>query len=120
MGGTLRKRFRQLLEKTHTRKKGGKVFAHSLARYPLSAKPVPRALDAALRVYDLWKKHKKDWTLWQIGEAANVFPDGQTKPTDTPGTIRDKRTAMASTVRRYITTAERYVENVGKGRFPVK
>jgi hypothetical protein len=125
--GSIQKRFKRLLNEVRPQKKGGKITGNSYARYPLAAKAVPKALETALRVYDVWKVHRKKdrrdkngWTLWQIGEAANASDTQKTQPSDTPAVITDKRMTMAVAVSRYIVTAERYIRNVGKGRFPEK
>ena len=117
---TLKKRFGELLRKHHTGRRGGNRFAVSFAAYRLATKPVVSALERTLRVYDLWKAHRSEWTLWQIGEAAKISADLHSRATDTTASLRDKRGRMAILVSRYVKNARGYIDNVGKGVFPKK
>jgi hypothetical protein len=75
----------------------------------------------ALNIYDTYieaKQSGKKMTLWQIGNKLKVVPSAVIAPNDTPAILRDKKNALAATVKRYLNQAELAISNSSKGTFP--
>jgi len=116
---TLKRRFNELLRKNHSGKRGGNRFAKSLAHHPLASKPVVRALELTLRVYDL-NVQNSEWKLWQIGQEAKVSKEYKVDPSVPTWRTRADRKMLAIYTSRFLKHAKAYIKNAGKGVFPKK
>lgn len=110
--------FRQLLKEHHTGKVGRpKHEAHSQFEWcEISGELTLQSLEVMLTVYDL--RQKTSLKLWQIGEMANVNPSQHTMADDPHDVLVSKKAVLNSTVSRYLTWANRLMENLCEGRFP--
>lgn len=120
----LQSRFNALLNKRHTIKRGRqyKTFAESLAKYPLAKNYTIRNLETTLAVYNEYLKHKGQKPkvpYWKIGENLTLVPKAMTSPKLTPNENYDRKNTMAASVLRYVRSAEKMIENVAQGKFPV-
>ena len=110
--------FRQLLKEHHTGKVGRpKHEAHSQFEWcEISGELTLQSLEVMLTVYDL--RQKTSLKLWQIGEMANINPSQHTMADDPHGVLVSKKAVLNSTVSRYLTWANRLMENLCEGQFP--
>ena len=121
----LQKKFAELLQTTHTGKRGRKSLktATSTARYPLHRNFTTHNLKQMLRAYDavmandaLPKAERK--SLWQIGESLNLVPTAMPKKWDSVYDTRHKHATMTMTVSRFTKQARAIIANTTKGQFP--
>lgn len=120
----LQSKFNALLRKRHTTKRGRqyKTFAESSAKYPLAKNYTIRNLETTLAVYDEYLKYKGQKPkvpYWRIGENLTLVPKAMTSPKLTKKENYDRKNTMAATVLRYIRSAEKMIENVAQGKFPL-
>ena len=110
-------------------KKAARQKMPSRAKYPVATKPILSALHEHLLVWDAKKRHPnlKDAELADlVGLRINHVVDGET--------IQSRKSLNLSTdhiekklyrrkqlaVQRHLRIAEQYIENVGKGQFPLR
>lgn len=102
----------------------------SRARYPVAASVRLVSLYQALRVWDIWAEHGRTKKKYEIADLAGVYVNrvvnGETIETlkrrdlpyrDVQNEVR-RRQVMA--VNRYLAAAQDYIENVGRGLFPLR
>lgn len=119
----LQSRFARLLKERHKSERGRptKQSIKSNAKYPIARNYTIRNLETTLAVYDEYMKYKDQKPKvpnWKIGESLTLIPQAMTAPKLTPKENADKRNSMGSSVKRYITSAEKIIENVVLGKFP--
>lgn len=110
-------------------KKAARQKMPSRAKYPVATKPILSALHEHLLVWDAKKNHPnlKDAELADlVGLRINHVVDGETiqsrkslnLSTDSIEKKLYRRKQLA--VQRHLRIAEQYIENVGKGQFPLR
>lgn len=122
------RQFRRLIEPLVQVKK--KSVTVSRARYPVATKPLLPSLHQHLKVWDARLAHPllDDWELADVAAVAvnHVVQDGLTlsqrksagMKTERAERILKRRKQLA--VQRHLRIAAQYVENVGKGQFPLR
>ncbi len=123
---SLKGRFAALLDSRLQRSRGRPAMSAvtSTAAYKLARNYDTRHLELALLAYELWlaeqtKPSKERKTLWQIGVEMKFSPtkaaDAVSKNT---GARLLARNYLGAVVKRYITQAEKIIENIVQGKFP--
>jgi len=120
--------FRRLLEDHREQVTAARRI--SRARYPVGASVRLVSLHQTLRVWDVWREHGRTKKKYEIADLAGVYVNrvvnGETVETlkrrdlpynDVQNEVR-RRQVMA--VNRYLAAASDYIENVGKGCFPLR
>ena len=102
----------------------------SRARYPIAATVRLVSLHQALQVWDVWNEHKHRKNKYELAELAGIYVNrvvnGETveslKRADLPyGDVQQEvRRRQIMAFNRYLAAAEDYIENAGKGRFPLR
>ncbi len=102
----------------------------SRALYPVAASVRLSTLHRTLRVWDTWNEHKHRKKRYEQAELAGVYVNrnvnGETieslKRAGLPfGDVqREVRRRQTTSFSRYLSAANDYIENAGKGRFPLR
>ena len=102
----------------------------SRALYPVAARVRLSTLHQTLTVWDTWNKHKHRKKKYEQAELAGIYVNrvvnGDTvdglKRDDLPyrDVQREVRRRQVMAFNRYLAAAEDYIENVGKGHFPLR
>lgn len=112
------KRFREIVSKRHSGKRGVKVSATTQAKYPVTTGRIDvRHLEVALKVWDARQAEPKK-PLWKIATELRLSPANNVLSNDSPKIAAAKRNTLTATASRYIRKAEAMIANVGKGEFP--
>jgi hypothetical protein len=102
----------------------------SRALYPVAARVRLSTLHQTLTVWDTWNKHKHRKKKYEQAELAGIYVNrvvnGDTvdglKRDDLPyrDVQREVRRRQVMAFNRYLAAAEDYIDNVGKGHFPLR
>lgn len=116
-------RFAKLLKERHSSSRGRptKQSIKSNAKYRLERNYTVQNLEKTLDVYDEFLKHKgknPKVPYWQIGENLKLIPKAMTSPKLTKKENADRKNTMGSSVKRYLTSAEKIISEVANGVFP--
>ena len=117
----LRNQFLSVIGDRHLGRAGRRNNAVSTARYPVSGHVDIDALDKCLRVYDM-KANNPNMKLWEVAQECKVAKIKQFVKNDgseSPQVISNKKLVLANTARRLLNRAEKMIENVGRGKFPL-
>jgi hypothetical protein len=119
------KRFKEILDRYHTGKRGEKFSAsnNSRAQYLVTTNRIDiNFLRTALNVWDARQAHP-EWTLVELAMETNVSPNNNINRDKGGNISREKHVAnqkaiLAATISRYLRKADAAINNVGKGIFP--
>lgn len=102
----------------------------SRALYPVAARVRLSTLHQTLRVWDTWNEHRHRKKKYEQAELAGVYVNrvvnGETveslRRADMPysDVQREVRRRQTQAFNRYLAAANDYIENVGKGQFPLR
>ncbi len=111
-----------IVKKANPRKRGEKRFKTSKALYPLAGPCDRGALKITLRCWDLKQKYP-ELKLWEVAQEVGVAAHLSEKELNAPRNDLDvaaKKRSMTVGVSRKLKHAERIIEAVGRGVFPVR
>ena len=113
----LNKRVREILSKTHVRKRGQLTARESRATYRVKHPPNHKSIEITMAIYDLHiaNPHKPQW--WLANQVQGVLPKQKLRASDTPATGQDKRRALSAAANRYLKKAREMIANTSKGKF---
>lgn len=113
------KRFREILSKRHSGKKGVKVSVKTQAMYPIASGRIDvESLKKALRVWDA-RQEDPSRPLWMLATDLNLALFHKILPSDSPKAAFDKRNNLNATTSRYLRKARLAIAGTGKGKFPI-
>ena len=122
------KRFRQLLSDHKAEVSAARKISRAL--YPVASSVRLSSLHQALRVWDTWNEHQHRKKKYELADIAGIYinrvVNGETvdglKRADLPyGDVQQEvRRRQIMAFNRYLAAAEDYIENVGKGQFPLR
>lgn len=120
--------FRRLLEEHKEQVAAARRV--SRANYPVTSTVRLSSLYQTLRVWDVWTEHKRSKKKYEIADLAGVYVnrivDGDTvevlKRLNLPfkDVEQEVRRRQIMAVNRHLAAAEDYIENVGRGKFPLR
>ena len=116
------KRFKEILAKHHSGKKGHRHHESSQARYPTGGKIDIGFIKTALQVWDV-RQAEPDKPLWEIandfklGSRLNLLKPDEVNKRGDPAVI-DKKNILAATASRHIRRAKEMIDATAKGNFP--
>jgi len=114
------KRFREILSKRHSGKKGDKVGARTQAMYPIASGRIDiKSLKRALQVWDAKQENPKK-TICELATELNLAPAHRIQPSGSPKIAFDKRNNLNATASRYLRRAKQAIDGAGKGKFPLR
>jgi hypothetical protein len=117
----MEKDFQKILRRlqNHDGTLGQHRYMRSQAKYPVLGNPTPRALEIALKVFDMKQANPK-MTLWEIGNAIpEISPVNKVNPDErrAANQVTNKK-SLESATSRYLRTANDIMDRVGFGKFP--
>lgn len=113
------KRFREVVSKHHSGRRGVKVSARTKAKYPVASGRIDvQFLQIALQVWDA-RRAQPDKALWELATDLRLSPAHAILEPDSPQIRYDKKNNLAATASRYIRRANAIIGAVGRGLFPV-
>lgn len=118
----LQSRFKELLKRHHSGKRGVLKARQSKARYQISGQPSIPALKKTLQVWDALQEAKlqpgKRAPHWMIAKRLKLVPDDKLpQPNDPAYEAELKRAVMSATVGRYKKRAQELITETTTGRF---
>lgn len=120
----LQKEFEKLMREWHPSKKGRPKYDDLAARYSLCSRPFVHGLEQTLKVYNFKQLHptmtgmqieEKLKLINKTGKNAGKIWKKSTKPKE----LERMWNIQRSTVSRYLRQADKLIENVAKGIFPL-
>lgn len=108
--------FQRILNKHHHGARGKRTNEQSTAMYPVTGHVDIGALDKCLRVF-VMKSEQPDLYLWQIGHFCKLTKRSNLNK-GTELAVGDKM-ILANTVKRLLNRAEKIINGVAEGKFPV-
>lgn len=113
------KRFREILSKRHSGKKGNRVSVRTQAKYPIASGRIDvKFLEKALRVWDA-RQEDPNKTLWKLAIEQKLALAHTPRQSDSPKAGSDKRNNLSATTSRYLRMARLVIAGTGKGKFPI-
>jgi hypothetical protein len=118
----LQSRFKDLLKRHHTGRRGVLKARESRAKYQIKGQPNISALKKTLQVWDALQDSQKGTGRrlphWMIAKKLKLVPDERLPtPTDPPHEAELKRAVMSATVGRYRKRAQELLKRTVQGRF---
>ncbi len=114
----IQSKFNAVLSKHHKGKRGYQDAKIIDALYKFNGQPNVKALELALKIYDLKIENPK-LTLWELSELLPKFqPTNKINRNDTKYEIIDKKNRLSASIARYLSRAQKSINNTGHGIFP--